>query len=553
MPVVMFWHGGAWRRGDKDWHGALYGNVGVACARAGFVGIVCNYRLQPMASSWREQVDDVAAAVGWASRSADKFGGDPSSIFLAGHSAGAHLVSSLLSDSSALDANGVPPEKVAETVRGAVLMAGVYDVPRLARLPLGGIQIARNSFGERGDGGEWAAGSPSKVVRALGRRASDFASSVHVSPRDAAREDAAADGAYAARLDGTSGSVGSPETLAAASLVCPLLSTPTLVVNAKDDFHLDGDGASLVRNLRVARAQLGGAGTPAALPEDDADTDDEQGCAESWWEEGLALPGSGAGIDRYWNAVAQRWPFAGQGAAGGEGKGAEASAEGEVGAADAARRTAEAAASVSTVSAGSPGKAGKRAKGGGGGRAEGSDGSDPFGLGSIAETWQRWNVDPDRLATSVSDGLRLESDLLRTRIRSAKSGRVVRSYDDRTAVPTPLLEWEWLVPSEDGASAEPASGRAESEAAKARIDAKAAERAADKRAPRPAKQRRLQLHEQQGTHAVWGQADHRNHVTLVALIGQEGDPTTGAMLDFVRHGSKRASSVPQGEWDDERQ
>ena len=46
-PVVVFVHGGGWVRGDKARLFHLYSNVGIAMAKAGFVGVVMNYRLHP--------------------------------------------------------------------------------------------------------------------------------------------------------------------------------------------------------------------------------------------------------------------------------------------------------------------------------------------------------------------------------------------------------------------------------------------------------------------------------------------------------------------------
>jgi acetyl esterase len=43
----VFVHGGAWQRGDKNLMFSLHANVGHACARAGVVGVVINYRLFP--------------------------------------------------------------------------------------------------------------------------------------------------------------------------------------------------------------------------------------------------------------------------------------------------------------------------------------------------------------------------------------------------------------------------------------------------------------------------------------------------------------------------
>jgi acetyl esterase/lipase len=44
------------------------------------------------------QVEDVAAAFAWVVRNISQYGGDPSRIYLSGHSAGAHLAALLALD-----------------------------------------------------------------------------------------------------------------------------------------------------------------------------------------------------------------------------------------------------------------------------------------------------------------------------------------------------------------------------------------------------------------------------------------------------------------------
>jgi len=44
-PVVMFWYGGMWTKGSKDW----YRFVGAALASSGYVAILPGYRLYPQA------------------------------------------------------------------------------------------------------------------------------------------------------------------------------------------------------------------------------------------------------------------------------------------------------------------------------------------------------------------------------------------------------------------------------------------------------------------------------------------------------------------------
>lgn len=94
-PLLVFVHGGSWNAGDKALKvGSFdpYQNLGRFFAARGVGVAVVNYRLQPSAS-WRDQVEDVAQAVGWLAGSVAARGGDAHRIFLSGHSAGAQLVS----------------------------------------------------------------------------------------------------------------------------------------------------------------------------------------------------------------------------------------------------------------------------------------------------------------------------------------------------------------------------------------------------------------------------------------------------------------------------
>lgn len=94
-PLMIFVHGGSWTEGDKAFRvGSFdpYQNIGRFYAARGVGVAVINYRLQPSAS-WRDQVLDVALAAAWLAGNIESRGGDPERIFLAGHSAGAQLIS----------------------------------------------------------------------------------------------------------------------------------------------------------------------------------------------------------------------------------------------------------------------------------------------------------------------------------------------------------------------------------------------------------------------------------------------------------------------------
>lgn len=119
-PVVAFFHGGSWDRGD----GGSYLFVGQALASAGIVAVIPTYRLYPEVV-FPEFVHDGAAAVAWAHRVLPR-----APLIVAGHSAGAHIAALLNLDPHYLSDTGVPRSAAA----GAIGIAGPYDfLPLKAR------------------------------------------------------------------------------------------------------------------------------------------------------------------------------------------------------------------------------------------------------------------------------------------------------------------------------------------------------------------------------------------------------------------------------------
>ncbi|RVT95155.1 alpha/beta hydrolase [Sphingomonas crocodyli] len=122
-PLVLFVHGGGWKRGDKnDATGAdMVGHL----TGQGYAVASINYRLVP-AASVEKQAQDVAAAIAWARDNAAKIGVDPGRIVIMGHSAGAHLVALVGTDERWLEALGLTEG----AVRGVIALDGAaYDVP----------------------------------------------------------------------------------------------------------------------------------------------------------------------------------------------------------------------------------------------------------------------------------------------------------------------------------------------------------------------------------------------------------------------------------------
>ena len=117
-PIVVFFYGGSWQSGSRD----SYLFVGAALASRGFVAVLPDYRTWPE-TAFPGFVDDAATAVRWARDHAAEFGGDPSRIFLMGHSAGAHIVMLLATDGRYLAAQQMSKRDLS----GVIGLAGPYD------------------------------------------------------------------------------------------------------------------------------------------------------------------------------------------------------------------------------------------------------------------------------------------------------------------------------------------------------------------------------------------------------------------------------------------
>jgi acetyl esterase/lipase len=117
-PMLLFFYGGSWTGGSK----ARYFAFGQAFASKGIITAVADYRLYPQVR-YPAFVEDGARAFAWLHAHAAGYGGDASSIFLAGHSAGAYIAVMLAADGSYLAAADVDPA----SVRGVIGIAGPYD------------------------------------------------------------------------------------------------------------------------------------------------------------------------------------------------------------------------------------------------------------------------------------------------------------------------------------------------------------------------------------------------------------------------------------------
>ena len=140
-PVVLWIHGGGWQAGSK----ADVQKKPQAFVDKGFVFVSTNYRLLPNATI-KQMAGDVAKAIRWVHNHAEEYGGDPNTMFVMGHSAGAQLAALICTDDRYLKAEGLS----LEIIKGCVPVDGdTYDVPlQIATVKERIANIYRKKFGD---------------------------------------------------------------------------------------------------------------------------------------------------------------------------------------------------------------------------------------------------------------------------------------------------------------------------------------------------------------------------------------------------------------------
>jgi len=122
-PLVLYVHGGGWKRGSKD--SATGRAKPVHYPEQGYAFASINYRLVPDATV-EQQAADVATALAALLARADALGIDRTKVVLMGHSAGAHLVALVGTDERYLRGAGLS----FADVDGVIPNDGAaYDVP----------------------------------------------------------------------------------------------------------------------------------------------------------------------------------------------------------------------------------------------------------------------------------------------------------------------------------------------------------------------------------------------------------------------------------------
>lgn len=107
-PVVMWVHGGGYTNGDKT---NQISNKKRLFNQQGWILVSVNYRLtkpgQPYSAKFPDHFLDVAASVAWVNANIARYGGDPTKIALMGHSAGADIVSNVVTNPTYLAQQGL--------------------------------------------------------------------------------------------------------------------------------------------------------------------------------------------------------------------------------------------------------------------------------------------------------------------------------------------------------------------------------------------------------------------------------------------------------------
>ena len=138
-PVYIFLHGGGFREGTKD----EYGYVAIPFSTRKVITVVPNYSWAPE-RPYPSQIDDIRDVLSWIYHNIGSMGGDPTQIYLGGHSAGAIITASVALDSSWKLKRGLP----IDVVKGCFPISGWYDLRKFIKMELIGLYFSDPSSAE---------------------------------------------------------------------------------------------------------------------------------------------------------------------------------------------------------------------------------------------------------------------------------------------------------------------------------------------------------------------------------------------------------------------
>ncbi|CAG4998383.1 hypothetical protein DYBT9275_01989 [Dyadobacter sp. CECT 9275] len=104
LPVIIWFHGGGLTGGEKF--------IPEQLKNGKYVVVAANYRFYPKVKC-PAYIEDAAAATAWVFNNIKKYGGNPSLIFISGHSAGGYLASMIGLDKKWLSKHQIDANKIA--------------------------------------------------------------------------------------------------------------------------------------------------------------------------------------------------------------------------------------------------------------------------------------------------------------------------------------------------------------------------------------------------------------------------------------------------------
>ncbi len=124
VPVLLYFHGGAWQHGYKEWNGFMAPNIVDLPA----IFISASYRLAPDVK-FPAPLDDAVSALDWVWRNIADYGGDTGRIFAGGWSVGGTLASLITLRRELYAPYGLPQDIIKACFSASAGYRYKHDVP----------------------------------------------------------------------------------------------------------------------------------------------------------------------------------------------------------------------------------------------------------------------------------------------------------------------------------------------------------------------------------------------------------------------------------------